>query len=337
MRRLTQHVGQSDFGGSASIQHPSVIRRILICRPNHRLGNLLLITPLLKEIVATFPDSQIELFVKGPAARTIFSNYENVARIISLPRKPFENPLGYVAGWIQLKFRRYDMVINVDKRSSSGRLSTKWANAKYRFFGEEADQTEVRHIAKLPVYNLRAGLKEMGIARRLNENIPELSIQLTPAEIAKGQKILRKLTGNDLRTIGIFTNATGDKCYAEDWWKKCYNTLKLKYRDYNIIEILPIENISRIQFKAPTFYSKDIREIGALIANTEVFIGADSGMMHLASAVGTPTIGLFSVTDKSKYEPYNYKSCAINTLGTGHQACFDALDRILTDDRLRQV
>jgi ADP-heptose:LPS heptosyltransferase len=37
------------------------------------------------------------------------------------------------------------------------------------------------------------------------------------------------------------------------------------------------------------FYSKDIREIGAVIANTEIFIGADSGIMHLASASLTPT------------------------------------------------
>jgi hypothetical protein len=38
------------------------------------------------------------------------------------------------------------------------------------------------------------------------------------------------------------------------------------------------ENVSQIAFK-PTFYSKDIREIGAVIANTEIFIGADSGII----------------------------------------------------------
>ena len=57
--------------------------------------------------------------------------------------------------------------------------------------------------------------------------------------------------------------------------------------------MLSIENISMIQFRAPTFYSKDIRQIGSLIANTEVFIGADSGIMHLASSSQTPTVGLF--------------------------------------------
>lgn len=80
----------------------------------------------------------------------------------------------------------------------------------------------------------------------------------------------------------------------------------------NIIEVLPIENVSKISFKEPTFYSNNIREIGALIKNTSLFIGADSGIMHLASSVHVPTIGLFSVTDRDKYEPYNEGSLAVN-------------------------
>ena len=49
------------------------IKRILICRPNHRLGNLLLITPLIQEISETFPDCKIDLFVKGGIAPTVIS------------------------------------------------------------------------------------------------------------------------------------------------------------------------------------------------------------------------------------------------------------------------
>jgi hypothetical protein len=70
-----------------------------------------------------------------------------------------------------------------------------------------------------------------------------------------------------------------------------YDRLKAEYSNYNIIEVLPVENVSQIGFKAPTFYSKDVREIGALMANTEVFIGGDSGIMHLASA--SKVSGLF--------------------------------------------
>ena len=74
-----------------------------------------------------------------------------------------------------------------------------------------------------------------------------------------------------------------------------------------------MENVSQIGFKAPSFYSKDIREIASVIANTELFIGADSGIMHLASSSQTPTVGLFSRSNNNKYEPYNNNSVAINT------------------------
>ena len=60
----------------------------------------------------------------------------------------------------------------------------------------------------------------------------------------------------------------------------------------------------------------DIREICALIANTDLFIGGDSGMMHLAGASGTPTLGLFSVTDENLYAPYGNNNSAINTNAT---------------------
>jgi len=326
--RLTRHLGASS-PEKIQIADKSEIKRILVCRPNHRLGNLLLVTPLLDELAATFPDSQIDLFVKGTAGREIFKNYKNVNYQIELPRKPFKNPLSYAAGWLELMLRRYDLVINVDPQSSSGRLSTRWANARYRLYGGDVNDIESeKHLAKKPICQLRAGLNGMGIETP-QEQMPQLSLKLTWLELTRGKKKLRDLIGNDGKTISLFTHATGAKCYSEKWWRKFYNKLRKRYQDYNIIEILPAENVSKLNFGVPYFYSKDIREIGSVIANTDVFIGADSGIMHLASASGAPTIGLFSVTDKTKYEPYNEKSVAVNTAKHGMRTCLQAMQRIL--------
>ncbi len=40
-----------------------------------------------------------------------------------------------------------------------------------------------------------------------------------------------------------------------------------------------------------------IREAGAVLCRCALFIGCDSGLLHLAAAVGTPAIGLFGPTD----------------------------------------
>ena len=71
--------------------------------------------------------------------------------------------------------------------------------------------------------------------------------------------------------------------------------------------------------------------MGALIANTDVFVAADSGIMHLASAVKTPVVGLFAVTDLFQYEPYNPHSVAIDTNSNDYQAIIKSIRKILLD------
>ncbi|TDE03559.1 glycosyltransferase family 9 protein [Flavobacterium hiemivividum] len=332
MRKLTKNVGTSQFDKNVDLSKVK-FKKILICRPNPRLGNQLLITPLVQDVIATFPDCEIDLFVNGGLAPIIFENYTNINRIIRLPRKPFKEITKYVKGWLSLKKYSYDIVINVVENSSSGRLSAQFVNSKYKFFGDDVDaiqqkHNDYEHIAKYPVYNFRHYLTKLGFKEN-NSAVPNLDLKLSDSELAEAKKILQSIVPNDKKTIAIFTFATADKCYSEAWWAPFYDLLLAEYPDYNIIEVLPVENVSQIGFKAPTFYSKDVREIGALIANTEVFIGADSGIMHLASASKTPTVGLFSRDNIKMYQPYNDKSVAIDTNTESVEDFITAINKIL--------
>lgn len=333
MHRLTRNIGNTHLETTLSADEKPEIKRILISRPNHRLGNQLLLTPLVQEVIATFPDCKIDLFVKGGVAHAVFENYEHIDRIIQLPKKPFNHLLMYVLKWFALKKHRYDLIINGDKDSSSGRLSTTLAKAKYKVFGDHNDiikqkYDDYEHISKYPIYNLREYLTRLGFAEN-NFPVPTLNIKLSETELAQGKSVLYDLVKNDKPTICIYTNATGDKCYDEAWWTALYNRLLQKYPGYNVMELLPIENISKINFMAPSLYSKDIREMGALIANTAIFIAADNGVMHLASASQTPTVGFFKVTKINKYQPYGNNSIAFNTNETQMDDWLKAIDNIL--------
>ena len=59
------------------------------------------------------------------------------------------------------------------------------------------------------------------------------------------------------------------------------------------------------------------------------FIGADSGIMHLASASQTPTVGLFSITNTNKYEPYNENSFSVDTNDNDMENWFKKFEEIL--------
>lgn len=315
MRSFTKNIGVSNLS-LKKIEDPKQIKKILICRPNARLGNLLLITPLIQEVQHYFPEAQIDLFVKGGLMPIILENYPNIGEVIILPKRPFSNLITYLKVWMTIRRKKYDLVLNVDKDSSSGRLAADFSNAVYKFYGDtinEIKEEDYQHIAKYPVYNFREYLKMSEISI-MKEKIEEVDLKLDLAELEHGRKILFNKFENQKPTIALFTFATGDKCFSEFWWTDFYTLLKRKFeRDYNILEILPVENVSQINFKATSFYSKDIREIGSVIANTAVFVGADSGIMHLSSAAHTPTIGLFSVSNLKKYEPYSNGSLGIDT------------------------
>jgi len=333
MRGMTKNIGRQRTKSPNKPEIAPQINRILISRPNSRLGNLLLITPLLEEVAATFPTCKIDLFVRGNLAPIIFKNYPNVNKIITLPGKPFKFLREYIYGWLAVRSQRYDLVINVDKNSSSGRLSTQFSNAKYKIFGDTNDRIILQHrdqdhMAKQPVYMFRDYLNDLGIMPA-NREVAPLNLKLSAEEIDQGRKVLRDLVKNDKQTIAIFTFATGNKRYSESWWKDFYERLKSEYPNYNIIEILPVENISQIGFEGTSFYSRDIREIGAVLANTSLFIGADSGIMHLASAAQVPTVGLFAVTELAKYQPYNNNSVAINTNTSHADDWSETINRIL--------
>ncbi|GAA3640013.1 hypothetical protein GCM10022397_26570 [Flavivirga jejuensis] len=333
MKWLTKSIGNTYSIPKINSNSKIEIKKILISRPNQRLGNQLLLTPLVQEVVNTFPDCTIDLFVKGGVAYPVFENYKHIDKIIQLPKRPFSHLLNYGWCWLKLRNKRYDLIINGDKNSSSGRLSTLWAKGTFKVFGDINEEIKTlykdyKHISKYPIYNLRHFLEQLGYSKN-NNGIPLLDIKLNEAEIANGKKILDTIVKNDKKTICIYTNATGKKCYSEAWWETFYARLKKEYPDFNIIEMLPIENISKISFKAPNFYSKDIREMGAIIKNTTVFIAADNGVMHLASASLIPTVGFFSVTNQKKYEPYGHGSVALNTNETTIDDWFIAINNIL--------
>lgn len=333
---ITKNIGKSSSKESkVKGIHKNKVKRILISRPNHRLGNILLITPIVLEVIKIFPDSKIDLFVKGTNARVVFKNYSQIDRIIELPKNHFQSILSYLFSWIKLRFYSYDISINCVGYSSSGKLSVLFSKAKYKFYATDSLDTmsslfieDQLHIAKNVVLSFRRFLKKEGIDINFGE-VPKLNLMLSENEIKIGKEALNSLTGNDQISIAIFTHATGEKCYSKEWWLEFYQLLLMNFPFYNVIEILPSEGVSNIDYKAKYVYSTDLRELSSILSNCILFVGADSGIMHLSSASHVRTVGLFKVTDLNVYRPYGNESLAIDTKGKTVKDCFDIINDIL--------
>jgi ADP-heptose:LPS heptosyltransferase len=60
-------------------------------------------------------------------------------------------------------------------------------------------------------------------------------------------------------------------------------------------------------------------EVAACLARCAVFVGNDSGLMHLAASAGAPTIGLFGPTPAAEYAPAGLRAAAVVSRSTSMQ------------------
>ena len=85
----------TDAGAQSTVETlpDAGVFRILLCRASHSLGNTLLMTPLLREIEATWPGAEIDIVTRSQVADEVFGGYASVRHIVRLPRHGVRHPL----------------------------------------------------------------------------------------------------------------------------------------------------------------------------------------------------------------------------------------------------
>ena len=63
-------------------------------------------------------------------------------------------------------------------------------------------------------------------------------------------------------------------------------------------------------------------EAAVLLRGADVFVGNDSGLMHLAAALGTPTVGIFGSTSPAWTGPRGPRTTVAAAEGFDCQPCF---------------
>jgi ADP-heptose:LPS heptosyltransferase len=318
-RRLTTRMmrGVLRAGDVGSARLPRTgIHRVLVCRFVHTLGDSLTLTPLLTELANVYPGAEVDVVSGCPVADALYGAFPNVSTIHRLPRHVAGHVLAGARTWRGMRRKRYDLVIDPDPESQSGRLLALSAHATYSlgYVGPKKSGTlthgvaisaGLRHKAMTPVYLLRAALG----TETAPHAYPQPSLLLTTAELEAGRQTMQRLfngaqSGTTGPRIAIFANATRDKLLAHDWWQAFIDTLRDRVPGCEILEILPAFGKSMLGDRFPCFYSSDVRKMAAVIASLDAYVSADCGVMHLAWASGTPTLGLFRVTDPGEWGPF---------------------------------
>jgi len=307
------------------------VYRILICRPNHRLGNTILLTPLITELERLYKGAEIDLLAEGPIAEEVFTTFFSVKNVYCLPKRGFKHPIAFLGMLLRIRKTQYDLIIDPCLGSGFSRALTKFLRGRYKLgFSDDASHSGLthpvptavarQHMAQRPINLLRWAREHYAAENNSAADYPSLDIRLTDEERAHGRAVIEQLLppprqGTSQPTIGIFANATGAKRYSAAWWNEFTATFESMSPQSRILELIPMHGHSMLGEAYPGYYSSDIRRMGAVMAGMDLMITADCGVMHLAVASKVPTVGMFCVTDASVYAPYGSGSCSLMTHG----------------------
>jgi len=299
------------------------IHRILVCRPNHRLGNTLLVSALLTEIESLYPGAEVDVVIGGHAGECLFTHRFQVRRFYSVPRRIARHLWATVRLLRELRSNTYDLAIDTCVDSQSGRLLLAIARARFKLgYPDERHLAASAwhgtacpdHLAQRSVFLLR-----MAYSGHVSQPYPPLSLRLQDAEKARARETLEAILNSPTPSrhprvvVGIFPHATGAKRYSADWWARFIDKLLALQPDVQIVNLVAEHGENQLDDQFVSYYTRDLRHLGAMIACMDAFISADCGVMHLAAATGTPTLGLFASTCPTKYGPDGVDHEAIET------------------------
>lgn len=275
--------------------------RILFVTSN-RLGDAVLSTGLLDHLIRRHPDARITVAC-GPVAQEVFARMPNRERTIVLDKLPYR--LHWPPFWASVAFTRWDLVVDIRGSTIGWMVPTR----------------------RRTVMRRRPGHKINQLAAVLNVDPPPLPVAWTsPQDRARAAAIL--LQGR--RFIGLGPTAN----WAPKTWPATHFAALFRGLAGSLLpEATPVvfagpgdaERAMAAPLLAALPQAIDLvgalslPEVAACLARCAIFVGNDSGLMHLAASAGAPTLGLFGPTPADEYAPAGKCAAAVRSLTTSMQ------------------
>lgn len=301
-------------------------QRVLLIRPDH-IGDMLFTTPALRLLRRALPDAEISYMV-GPWAAEVVERNHNVDRIIRCDCPGFSRrPKGWVLGpymkmlqWAgQLRGQGFDLALNLRFDFWWGALLAYLAGIPRRV-GYEIEECRPFLTEKVPFVpchaveqNLKLIEKMCGVSFQKDRD--DLSLEYTPTEGERESinKLLREQGISDEdRLVAIHPGATSEvKSWREDWWARVADILSERDGVRIILTGGPgdVALCKQVQetMENPCVVlagNTTLGELAALLQRCSLVLGADSGPLHLAVAMGTPTVHLYGPSDPLIFGPW---------------------------------
>jgi len=286
------------------------INKILVVKLR-AIGDVLLSTAVLKNLRYNFPNAKIDFLTEPPAKEIVDGNPFIDELII------FEREKNNLIKFWELRKRKYDLVIDLFCNPRSA-LLTFITGAKYRvgyaFRGRSyaynvklKPRKEVHHNVEFNLDALRAiGLEiiDKEIYIQLNEEAEKFAEKFWKENNLNGKMVIA------LNPSGTWeTKRWGIEKFAKlgDIIAKNFNA-KILILWGNQKELEDAQKIFSIMEEKPLIPPKtNLKQLASILKRCSFTISNDSGPMHISTAVGTPTLGIYGPTNPYAQGPYGEK------------------------------
>jgi ADP-heptose:LPS heptosyltransferase len=277
-----------------------------------RIGDAVLSTGLLDHLMRAHPEARFTI-VCGRVAEGVFRRMPRLDRLIAVEKRRYS--LHWLEIWGALAFTRWDLVVDLRASAIAWLL---WTPRRAVIQGGRRPGHRLTHLAAL-----------LGV-----EPPPLPVIWTAPEDTARAVALLPE--GRTWLVLGPTANWHRKVWPAERFAELA---LRLTAPDGALpgagIAILGGPGDQERSMATPVLTALpqaldlvgklDLPEVAAVLARAAIFIGNDSGLMHLAAAASAPTLGLFGPTPSDEYGPAGPKAQAVLADGPPGQGAMEDL------------
>lgn len=282
--------------------------RILAVRLSS-LGDLVHTIPVIPGLRSAFPDAQIDWLVDhrwSPLMQLV----RGINQVISL--RPSVS--GYLHCMRQVRDAGYSCAIDFQGIYRSAMLV--WASRATRRIGRDRNSAREHGAARFYTDRIspsgtHVAEMSMSLAVRAGARATaqmEFPIEVPAEEIAR---VRANLMRDGIETYVVVSPGGGwkSKCWPAERFGVLCAELWRRHRMRCVINIAPAEAELGQAVRAhshpaePLVYCPDLRQLVALLSLGAVVVGADTGPLHLAGALGAPVVALFGSTSAARNGP----------------------------------
>jgi lipopolysaccharide heptosyltransferase III len=292
----------------------SEVRRVLVVRLRS-IGDTVLTTPSLFALRRFLPHAQVDILLEDWVA-PVLEGSDLVDRVITVPR---ESTSARARLARELRGTRYDVVYNLHGGTTATFL-TRATGAKHRVGFENYQYARLHnHVAPSPLAiwqrpTLHSVEQQLGLIGWTGVPVtdrPATRLAVPDsASISVGEK-LEEIGFDGSEAIAMIhpTAAFDTKQWAVENFARVSEELRNRGLA-PVVVVAPNEKetaqalIAKSSASLAVLSDLSLPEVTALASRAKLFVGNDSGIAHIATAVGAPCVVVFGSSNRNHWRPW---------------------------------